>query len=217
MRCSIVLLLFFTSVSGLAQITPYVGAIGGVATLSADGGSQSFAGGLSLSSYAPANGGALNLFMGADLHNYVSVQGSFIWNRNSLHLNSTSSAGTFYQEDRSSSQYAGIVDLLIYFRRRTSRIRPYLGTGGGAIHLTSTLDRVLAIGGTPTLPPQQFSSTGPVFRSHVGIDLAITQKVAFRYSFSELIGRNPISKQLSPPGPRRLANFENLFGFVTRF
>jgi hypothetical protein len=56
-----------------------------------------------------------------------------------------------------------------------------------------------------------------VFRSHVGMDLRISPKLNFRYSFSEFIGKNDISKHLSPPAPRRLANFQNLFGFVVRF
>lgn len=206
------------SANVFAQRTPYVGVIGGVATLSADGGAQRSATGLSLSSYAPANGGALNVFAGIDLHNYVSLQANFIWNRNSLHLNSaTSSNGTFYQEDRSSSQQAGVFDLLIYFRKPSSRIRPYLGTGGGVLHFASDLERITGSGGSPALPPAHFSETIPVFRSHVGIDIKIRKQLAFRYSFSEMISRNPISQQLSPPAPRRLANFQNLFGFVTRF
>lgn len=201
-----------------AQVTPYVGIIGGVATLSGDGGAQRSATGLSLSSYAPANGGALNAFAGIDLHNYFSLQANFIWNRNSLHLSSANSSnGAFYQEDRSSSQQAGVLDLLIYFRKRSSRIRPYLGTGGGVLHLISNLERVTASGGSTALPPPQFSATTPVFRSHVGIDIRIKKQLSFRYSFSEMISRNPISQQLSPPGPRHLANFQNLFGFVTRF
>ena len=217
-RASLIGFLLLSSAFSVGQVTPYVGVIGGISTLSADGGSQAGSGGLTLSSYAPANGGAANLFAGADLHNYYSVQANFIWNRNSLHLNSaSSSSGTFYQEDRGSSQEAGVFDFLLYFRKRGNRIRPYLGTGGGIIHLTSKLDRVVASGGSPRLPPEKFSSTGPVFRSHVGIDLRIRSKLWFRYSFSEMIGRNPISDQLSPPGTRRLANFQNLFGFLTRF
>jgi hypothetical protein len=217
-RCTLLVYFLFTSLTGWSQVTPYAGVIVGIATLSADGGSQPSAGGLSLSSYAPANGGALNIFLGADLHDYFSVQGNFIGNRNSLHLNSASSAsGTFYREDRSSSHSAAVLDFLIYFRKRNSRIRPYLGTGGGVVYLSSTLDRLIAAGGSPLLPPEHFSYTGPVFRSHVGIDIRIWQRLSFRYSFSELISKNPISKELSPPGPRRLANFQNLFGFVTRF
>lgn len=208
---------FLTSVSVCAQVTPYVGVIGGVATLSGDGGSQRTATGLSLSSYSPTNGGALNAFAGLDLHNYFSLQGNFIWNRNSLQLNSVSSNGSFYQEDRGSSQEAGVLDFLIYFRAKNSRIRPYLGTGAGITHFTSELERVVASGAAPVLPPNQFSHTGAVFRSHVGIDMRIRGKLSFRYSFSEMIGHNPISHQLSPPGPRGLKNFQNLFGFVTRF
>lgn len=205
------------ALSASAQTVSYSGVIGGVATLSADAGAQTTTQGLTLSSYAPANGGALNVFAGAHLHNYFSVQGNYVWNRNNLVLNSSSSTGTFYQEVRSSSQNAGVADFLIYFRRRSSRIRPYLGTGGGVTHLTSTRTRLTPTGGAPVLPPATFSYTGPVFRSHVGIDLRLARKLDFRYSFSEMIGHNEISRHLSPPGPRKLADFQNLFGFVVRF
>lgn len=217
MRKYVSAVFFLTSLSAWAQVTPYAGVIGGIATLSGDGGSQPTASGLSLSSYSPANGGALNAFAGMDLHNYFSVQGNFIWNRNRLQLNSASSGGSFYEEDRSSSQQAGILDFLIYFRAKNSRIRPYLGTGAGITHFTSRLERVVASGAAPVLPQTQFAYTGPVFRSHVGIDVRIRRKLSFRYSFSEMIGHNPISSHLSPPGPRGLKNFQNLFGFVSRF
>ena len=106
-----------------AQARPYLGVLGGIATLSGDAGSQATAQGLNLSSYAPANGGAINAFAGVHLHDYFSIQGNFIWNENDLHLNSASSGtGTSYQEKRSSSQEAGVFDFLIYFRRRTSHL-----------------------------------------------------------------------------------------------
>lgn len=201
-----------------ASAASYAGAMGGIATLSADAGSVRVGQGLNLSSYAPANGGALDVFVGVHLHNYFSMQGDFIWNRNSLRLDSSSSStGSFYQEDRSSSQRAAIVSLLIYFRPRASRIRPYLGTGAGVAHLSSTSEGLVASAGAPSLPPTKFSSIGPVLRSHVGIDLTLARKLDFRYSFSETIGGNEISRHLSPPGSRRLANFQNLFGFVVRF
>lgn len=211
-------LLLLSLKPSFAQVAPYAGAVGGIATLSADAGSRQVGQGLSLSSYAPSNGGALDLFAGADVHDYFSLQGDFVWNQNKLRLNSSSSAtGAFYQEDRSSSQMAGIVSLLIYFRRRSSRIRPYLAVGTGIAHLSSTTEQVVASGSAPSLPPQEFSSTGPVLRTHVGIDLRLVRRLAFRYSFSETIGHNEISKQLSPPGSRGLANFQNLFGFALRF
>lgn len=216
MRLLLCCVFFGSGLTACAEVSPYAGAMGGVATLSADAGSQRSPQGLNLSSYGTRNGGALNIFVGIHLRNYFSIQANYIWNRNSLQLNSASSSGPFYQEDRSSSQRAAVFDFLIYFRRRSSRIRPYLGTGTGVIHLTSTRDRVVAAGGAPTLPPAQFSSTGPVFRSHVGIDFRLTPKLDFRYSFSEFIGRNAISQQLSPPGTHKLLNFHNLFGFVFR-
>jgi hypothetical protein len=83
--------------------------------------------------------------------------------------------------------------------------------------LTSTREQLIASSGAPSLPPLTFSSTGPVFQAHVGIDLRLARKLDFRYSFSEMIGLNEISKHLSPPAPRGLANFQNLFGFVVRF
>src|SRR6266567_2921912 len=179
MRRSLFAFFFPTIVCLLAsaEVDPYAGAIGGVATLSADAGSNTTGQGLNLSSYAPANGGALNLFGGLHLHNYFSVQVDYVWNRNNLVLNSSSSAGSFYKESRTSSQNAAVVDFLIYFRPRHSRIRPYLGTGGGVTHLTSSRDRLIASGGTPVLPPVRFSSTGAVFRSHVGIDFKLTHKL----------------------------------------
>ena len=210
--------LFAGVTSASAGDAIYVGAMGGIATLSADAGSEHVGQGLSLSSYAPANGGALDVFAGWHLHNYFSVQGDFIWNRNSLRLSSTSSAsGSFYEDDRTSSQQAGIVSFLVYFRRRASRIRPYLGTGVGVAHLSSRRERVVSSAGSPELPPVRFSSTGPVLRSHVGIDFRLCHKVDFRYSFSETLGANEISRNLSPQGSRKLANFQNLFGFVIRF
>lgn len=196
---------------------PYVGAVGGIATLSADAGTQRVPNGLDLSSYSPANGGALDLFGGFHLYNYFSLQGDFIWNRNSLHLSSSSTSGAFYQEDRRSSQEAGIVSFLLYFRKRGNRVRPYLGVGAGVAYLSSKRERVVSMGGGPTLPPAEFSSTGAVFRTHVGVDLTVVHRLDFRYSFSETIGNNGISQVLSPPAPRRLANFQNLFGFVFRF
>src|SRR5215475_6749853 len=96
-----------------AQVTPYVGVLGGISTLSADAGSQKTAQGLSLSSYAPANGGAIDVVVGAHLHNYISVQANYIWNSNDLVFNSSLSNSVFYQEARNSTQNAGIFDLLV--------------------------------------------------------------------------------------------------------
>ena len=216
MRLTLCCLLFMSGLPVVAQISPYVGAIGGVATLSADAGSRGSPQGLSLSSYDPRNGGALDIFAGAHLHNYFSMQANYIWNRNGLRLNSSSSSGSFYQEDRGILQQAAVFDFLIYFRQRRSRIRPYLATGTGVVHLSSRQDRVIASGSGAVVPPARLSSTGPLLRVHVGIDLRLVRKLDFRYSFSETIEHNEISQQLSPPGTHKLMNFQNLFGFVVR-
>jgi len=126
-----------------AQTAPYFGAMGGIAVLSADAGSRTTSGGLNLSSYAPANGGALDLFAGVNTRNYFTLQMDYIGNGNDLRLNSTSSdSATFYQEDRKSSQQAVMFNAMIYFRRTDSRIRPYLGAGVGVVHLSSRVGRL---------------------------------------------------------------------------
>lgn len=204
--------------SASARVSAYAGMLGGVSTLSGDAGSQVMGQGLNLSSYAPQNGAAIDGFAGLHLRNYFSVQANFIWNKNNLLLNSASSgSASSYQEDRSSAQEAAVLDFLVYFRGRSSRIRPYLGTGVGVTHLSSTEKRLISSQGSPIFPPKVLSSTNPVFRSHVGIDLRLSRKLDLRYSFSELIGDNEVSKHLSPRGGRSLKNFQNLFGFVVRF
>lgn len=157
------------------------------------------------------------MFAGLNTQKYLTLQIDYIRNKNDLRLNSAASNNaTFYTQDRKSSQQAVMFNAMIYFRRVDSRIRPYLGTGVGAVNLSSRTDGLIASGGAPILPPTQFSSTSPAFRAHVGIDLRLTHGLDFRYSFSDTISRNAISKELSPPGPRGLENFQNLFGFVIR-
>src|SRR5215510_12560123 len=93
-----------------AQQKNYVGALGGFAILSGDASSRLTVQNVQISQYKPKTGPALNLFAGRHLSNYLSVQASYIWNRNGLVLTSTSSdpqAGSAraYQENRNSSQH----------------------------------------------------------------------------------------------------------------
>jgi outer membrane protein W len=146
------------------------------------------------------------------------LQANYTWNQNDLTLSSSSPASnSFYQQRRTSSQQGLVLDVLVYFRRLDSRFRPYLSVGTGFVYFSSTQQQLLASGGAPVLPPSHFSSIRPVLHVPVGIDVAITHRVAFRYSFSETIRENDVSRELSPPGQRSLANFQNLFGIVTRF
>lgn len=198
----------------------YFGALGGLATLSADGRSvlSPTAGQVSL--YKPENGPALNLFAGWDTASYVSVQANYIWNRNDLTLVSTAFApGTVsaYQEPRTSQQSSLMADLLVYFRKRGSRVRPYLSGGTGMVYVESSAGSPNTVTGSLPLPPGRFSATEPGLRVAVGLDVRLEKGWWFRYSFSETISSNPISAELSPPGQRGLKNFQNLFGFVRRF
>src|SRR5262245_26710434 len=111
-----------------AQSIPFAGGAAGIATLSADGRATIGANDLAVSLYAPKNGPAVNLFAGVHLSDYVSLQGNYVANANRVTL--TASAGSdpvsFYEQQRNTTQHAAIVDLLVYFRERRQRVRPYL-------------------------------------------------------------------------------------------
>jgi hypothetical protein len=197
----------------------YAGGMFGVSTLSGDGRSATTASDAAVSLYKPENGLALNLFGGVHIAEYFTLQANWMWNRNDLTLLSsfvTPQGGGFYEQRRHSRQHAVVLDGLIYFRRRDSAIRPYLGTGLSLLHFSAgEITGSDAHGLTP--PLDDLASTRLGLRSHVGIDVKLTRRFAFRYSFSETISGNPISPSLMPPGQRRLANFQNLFGFLVRF
>jgi hypothetical protein len=214
-----VLLFFVCSCAVTVEAQVYAGVTGGVATLSGD--SRSLLGTTSsFSSYNPKNGPAVEVLLGMDLTNYFSVQAEYIWNSNPLNLATASFSQGMqqaYQESRSSSQQSVLGDLLIYFRQRGSRLRPFLSIGTGLVHLSSSQQQIKQLFGSPMLPPQQFSSNMVGLHVPVGIDVALAKGWAFRYSFSETLTGNPISHQLSPQGLHNLQNFQSLFGFVKRF
>lgn len=213
--------IFLRPVTTLAQAPQiYFGTAVGISTLSGDGRSITTAEGSSVSLYDPMNGPALNVFGGWSLHEYVSIQGNYIWNSNRLTLTSTTaSAGltSFYEQERTSSHHSLFADVLVYFRSPGERIRPYLSTGIGSVHLSSTEEQTLVAVGAVELPAPTFRDTTVVLRSAVGIDVRVGERWAIRYSFSEFIGPNPIGRQLDPPGERSLMNFQSLFGFVRYF
>jgi hypothetical protein len=198
----------------------YAGAAGGIATLKADGRSLLSGSGGEISLYKPENGAALNIFAGWDFSDYASLQGNYIWNRNNLSLVSSSFGAegtTDYQQTRSSQQNSAMADLLVYFRRRKSPLRPYLSLGAGVVSLNSTEQALVVVTGSPAIPPRTFSAVNPGLRVAVGLDFRLRNGLYFRYSFSDTISANPISSQLSPPGLRDMENFQNLFGLFKRF
>lgn len=198
----------------------YAGGLAGLATLSADAQSMATAGGAQISTYKPDNGAAINLFVGRYLGNYVSVQANYIRNGNDLTFVSSSispEGSTFYQQGRSSSQTSAIADVLVFFRERGSRLRPYLSTGVGLVHVQSSVQNVNFSSGPSVAAAGDFSANTAGLRVAVGIDVKLAAGFSLRYSFSETISANPISDHLSPPGQRALKNFQNLWGFVKIF
>ncbi len=133
----------------------FAGVAAGIATLAADARSEITSSGADVSLYKPENGPALNIFVGSHVHEYLTVQGNYVWNRNDVTLTSvraTDSGPSFYDAPRASSQHAFIGDLLVYFRERRSAIRPYLSAGVGVVRFQTTArggDRVR----NATLPP----------------------------------------------------------------
>lgn len=214
---------FFVAAQGSAtaqdSIRLYAGALTGVATLSGDARAVVSDDGFASSSYHPDNGVAVNLLFGAHLREYLTVQANYIWNRNDLVLFSGATTGgdaRFYEDPRASSQHSFVGDLLVYFRNRDSRIRPYLSGGVGVIRLES-ISRSHPIEGGTTPPPSVFEATELALRVAVGVDVPVSEGWSVRYTFSESISRNPISQQLDPMGPHRLMNFQNLVGVIRAF
>jgi len=190
-----------------------------VSTLSADARHVTAGPDAALSLYKPENGLALNVFAGVHVAEYFSLQANWMWNRNAVTLVSsfvTPQGGGFYEQRRHSQQHAVVLDGLIYFRRVDSAIRPYLGTGISLIRFSSDEIRSVTSQGLAP-PPGDITSTRVGLRSHVGIDVRLSKRFRFRYSFSETISGNPISPSLTPPGERGLANFQNLFGLLSQF
>jgi len=198
----------------------YAGGVAGLATLSADSQSVLTTAAAQVSTYKPENGAAVNLFFGRYIGNYVSVQANYIWNANNLTFVSSSvspEGSSFYQQNRDSSQSSATADVLVFFRNRDSRLRPYLSTGLGLVHVRSSAQNVTLFSGPTTTPAADFSANTTGLRVAVGIDVKLARGFSLRYSFSEMISANPISDHLSPPGERALKNFQNLWGFIKRF
>ncbi|MEP7303881.1 MAG: outer membrane beta-barrel protein [Acidobacteriota bacterium] len=220
-RATIAATVFLCCVGARAEAQPraFAGVAGGIATLSADARSEIAAGGADVSLYKPENGPALNVFVGSHVHEYVTAQANYIWNRNDVTLTSvraTESGPSFFDAPRTGSQHAFVGDLLLYFRERRSAIRPYLSAGLGVVRVETTARAGDSVRNA-TAPPATWVATHAVMRVAVGLDVLVGGQWSARYSFSESLSGNPFSAQLAPPGQRSLANFQNLFGVVRAF
>jgi hypothetical protein len=213
-------LLFGLVLAGAGRAQWYAGAMGGLSTLSADGRTIITTESTAISLYKPENGPSLHLFAGKHWREYLSVQGSYVWNRNALQFTETRVEGgreSTFEQKRTSAQSAFSADGLIYFRPRSSRFRPYVSGGLGMVRLSSSAGPIVVSKGTVSLPPDQFAATRVFWRTAVGIDVRVAQGWRFRYSFWETLSANSISRELRPRGQRNLANFQNMFGFVREF
>ncbi len=211
LRIAVCVLFSWCAATAHAQF--YAGVLGGVSTLSGDARSLLSPSFTTFSSYDPKNGGAVEVLVGRHFSDYFTLQANYIWNGNTLAL----TAGTFdgiqqgYQETRSSSQQSAIADLLVYFRRRDSRLRPYLSVGTGLVHFVSSQERVEQFLGMPAPPPRRFTFNMVALHVPVGMDVNLGKGWVLRYTFSETLSQNPVSDRLSPPGQHSLKNFQNLF------
>ena len=213
-------LLIAAVITASAQEANFVAAQLGVSTLSADGRTVISAGSTAVSLYKPENSFTGQVLAGRHLTEYLSFQGSYGWNSNDLRLTSVQVAGGIehsYEQTRTARHHSGVAELMVNFRARASSIRPYLSAGIGVAHFHSAEEPTLTSTGAPALPPREFRSTDPCYRVGVGIDLRLMPRLVFRYTFSETLQRNPVSRRLAPSGQRNLANFQNLFGVVWGF
>ncbi len=197
----------------------FVGVISGSSQLSGDPSSIVDAAGFATSVYKPETGPAVNAFVGIHLREYVTLQVNYTWNRNDVAFfasRGTATESRFYQQPHATTHHTFIGDVLVYFRERSSRIRPYLSGGLGLLRLSSERRPGLIDGGLMP-PPPTFTATDFTSRVAVGADIAVGNGWSIRYSFSENLGRNPLSRQLDPQGVRGLMNFQNLVGVMREF
>ena len=177
--------------------------MGGISALSGDPSADIMADGFSVSQYAPENGLALNLFAGTHLHEYVTLQGNYIWNRNGLALfMGVASPGdlAFNRQQRMSAQHAVVGDLLVYFRQRSSRLRPYLSFGLGVVRFDTDTPGAVLESAMPELPGP-VPSTDLVLRVAVGMDIKMGDAWRLRYSSAK--GSDPTRSAARSTHPGR--------------
>ena len=198
----------------------YFGGMGGLATLSGDGTAVITPTSSSTSLFDPQNGAVTEALIGTHLFRYGSFEGDYIWNRNRVTLVSTTQAAeasNYYQQPEDVTQNAFLGNVLIYFRKRGDRIRPYLSEGFGGVLIHSSLSNSAIVVGKPILPPAKSDHASIALRTLVGMDVRARDRWYFRYSFGETINRNTYGDQLAPQERRIPKNFQNLFGAYFEF
>jgi hypothetical protein len=190
----------------------FAGAQAGIATLSADARFETPER-AAASGYKPENGPTASPFFGIHVNDYLSFQGSYIWNRNDVRFHALRGS-VFYDQRARATSHLGLADVMLYFRGRGSWARPYLAAGTGIAYISNSADQ--PAGALPDAPGD-FQEYSPVLNVAVGIDVRLRRGWSFRYTFAETIQRNALSRRLTPPGRRNLAGFRNLFGVMKTF
>ena len=215
----VLLLAVLPSPSGAQESGYFVGVVGGSSQLSGDPTGIVSPTGFATSVYKPETGPAVNAFVGRHLREYVTLQASYTWSRNDVAFfgaRGTLIESRFYEQPHRTAHHTFIGDVLVYFRERTSRVRPYLSGGLGFLLLSSE-QRSGSIDGGLSPPPTTFTATDFTSRVAVGVDVVVGDGWRVRYSFSENLGPNPLSRQLDPQGTRGLMTFQNLLGVMREF
>lgn len=216
---AVLLLAVLPRPSGAQDSGYFVGVVGGSSQLSGDPTETVSSSGFATSVYKPETGPAVNVFVGRHLREYVTLQASYTWNHHDVAFfaaRGTPTESRFYEQPHRTAHHTFIGDLLVYFRDRSSRVRPYLSGGLGFLRLSSERRPGSIDGGLPP-PPTRFTATDFTSRVAVGADVAIGDGWRVRYSFSENLGPNPLSRQLDPQGTRGLMTFQNLVGVIREF
>lgn len=211
------LLVMVASAAGVSAGEFFVGAMGGVTTLSGDARTVG-APPAQFSAYKPENGPGAQVFAGRQFHDYFSAQVSYSWNRNSVALSGGDvGAAASYELPVRARMHTVVAEGMVYFRRPSSRVRPYLSAGPGVSMLRATATGPLLVRGSVAVPEQRIEASKIALRVAVGIDVRVAGSFWLRYSFSETLQRNALSQALRPPGVRNLANFQNWWGASWRF
>jgi Outer membrane protein beta-barrel domain len=198
----------------------YLGGMGGFATLSGDGSAMITPASASTSLFDPQNGAVGEFSAGVHLFPYVSFEGDYIWNRNPVTLVSTTESGgttSYYRRPENVTQNTFLANVLIYFRRRGDRIRPYLSEGFGGVLIHNSFTGTATVVGSPTLPPANSDHASLALRTLVGMDVRMRNRWYLRYTFGETIDRNTYGDSIFPQEHRIPKNFQNLFGMYFEF
>ena len=104
----------------------FISGMGGAAALSGAAAVQASPPGAS--NYDPKVGAALNFEAGYHFDDRFSAQAGYIWNRNRI-IASEVSGALFTQRISTQSEHAFGGEFMVYFRPRSSWVRPYLSAG----------------------------------------------------------------------------------------